>query len=265
MTFSHVFSSDLQRAQKTAEALLASQTKSQIQSNDHLQNGPVSVVQDLLLREQDFGFFEGKPFYAREHSSSKSGKHSHWSQHANEPSFQDVESKESMRKRADEFVHGNLISLLCDEDAPSNCVVAIYSHGIILNHLWKSIFSLFGKNAVSLAPGVSVGNAVSTPLEYLGGWSNTGYLELDISPSHALSVQEENMTTDCTLIEKRERPNETADDRSHPIFPNLKMRILAVNGKDHLRALKRTRGVGSAAHDESQRKIENFFKKPRKG
>jgi phage baseplate assembly protein gpV len=38
--------------------------------------------------------------------------------------------------------------------------------------------------------------------------------------------------------------------------------ILAINGKDHLKGLKRTGGgVGSSRHDTSQKSIETFFKR----
>lgn len=242
---------------------MAAQANLQSQDKDHRED-PVIVIQDSLLRERDFGFYEGKPFYARDYSSPKSGKDTHRSQQADDPDFQDVESKESLRRRADAFVHGNLIPILCEERILSKRNVAIFSHAIILNHLWRSILSLFGKNAVSLAPGVYVGNAGSTPLEYLGGWSNTGYLELEIFQSLASSVQEGSTTVDSNSLEKREHPDKAADEKFYPVFPNLKMGILTVNGKDHLRALKRTRGVGSAAHDEGQKKIDKFFKKPEK-
>lgn len=241
---------------------MATQANLQSQSKDHLEKDPVTLVQDPLLREQDFGFYEGKPFYGRDHSSPRSWKRNHPAQHADDLEFQDVESKESVRKRAEDFVHGSLIPILCDESALSNFNVAIFSHGIILNHLWRSILSLFGKNAVSLASGVSTGNASSMPLEYLGGWSNTGYLELEIFQSLAVSVQEGTMSVESTLTDKP--PHRVADEISYPVFPELKMRILTVNGKDHLRALKRTRVVGSTAHDEGQKKIDTFFKRPKK-
>jgi hypothetical protein len=38
--------------------------------------------------------------------------------------------------------------------------------------------------------------------------------------------------------------------------------ILAINGKDHLRGIKRTRGgIGSSRHDASQSSIKIFFKR----
>jgi len=39
------------------------------------------------------------------------------------------------------------------------------------------------------------------------------------------------------------------------------MKILAVDSKDHLAGLRRTRGgIGSASHDSRQKRIDQFFK-----
>ena len=75
--------------------------------------------------------------------------------------------------------------------------VAVVAHGIILTHLWRSILGRFLPGNVSVAAGVMVGGA-GLGLEYLGGWSNTGYLELEITskggvlprldPAHPKSV-----------------------------------------------------------------------------
>lgn len=171
--------------------------------------------------------------------SSKSGKEKHRSQHVHDPNFRDVESKVAMDARMDEFIAGYLLPLI-RERAGEKEVVALVSHGIILSHLWRCLLKLFGKGTVTLAPGLSVGNGGVTPLEYLGGWSNTGYLELDI-----------------------QAPVESAPEKAR--VSDLKMVIKTVNGKEHLTGLKRTRGVGSSKHDEGQKKIEMFFKKAKVG
>lgn len=253
--FTHLFSSDLQRAFKTAEAIRIAQIKKNPTSTDlKLQVKPLKV-----LREQDFGFYEGKPFYARPSGSRKSGKDSHREEHVSEPGFQDVEAKESMATRADTFIHEQLLPLIC---GPEEFTVAVVSHGIILNYLWRSLLKLFAKRTVSIAPGLAVGGAsASTPLEYLGGWSNTGYLELDIQP--VLSRAEP------AVSESDNKPDleqeESVDPDVSSSLPELRMVIKAVNGKDHLAGLKRTRGVSSGKHDEGQKKIDGFFKKSKVG
>ena len=262
---SHVFSSDLQRARKTAEALINAQAQSAVSEVNLLpRKEPFTLIEDRRLREQDFGFYEGKPFYARELGSPKSGKENHRSQHLDDPGFKDVESKDSLRRRADDFVHGHLVPLLCkDDNASSTLNIAIFSHGIILTHLWRSVLCLFGQSSVSLAPGISIGGVGSTSLEHLGGWSNTGYLELEILPEARTTSQASKALTKDALAEDPDLSTKDENAAVLSVHPKLRLRILTINGKDHLRALKRTRGVGSAAHDEGQKKIDNFFKKPK--
>jgi hypothetical protein len=88
----------------------------------------------------------------------------------------EVESKESMRIRVETFIDAHLVQLMHEvEDDESVVVVA---HGIILSHLWRAILKRF-------LPFVTIATDVhaSEPrfsLEYLGGWSNTGYLDLEV-------------------------------------------------------------------------------------
>ena len=251
LRFTHLFSSDLQRAYKTAEAILSAQLGKEQQNG----RSKLRVKQVKMLREQDFGFYEGKPFYARPSGSNKSGKDSHRAEHSSDPGFQDVESKESMAKRADVFVHEHLLPLICQ---PDEVKVAVVSHGIILNYLWRSVLKLFAKRTISIAPGVAVNSAgASTPVEYLVGWSYTGYLELDIQPvinkaEHAVSESE--LQDDLGLTR-------TASPDVLSPLAELRMIVKAVNSKEHLAGLKRTRGVSSGKHDEAQKKIDGFFKK----
>ena len=217
------------------------------------------VKQLKMLREQDFGFYEGKPFYARPSGSNKSGKDNHRAEHSNDPGFQDVESKESMAKRADMFVHEHLLPLICQAN---DVRVAVVSHGIILNHLWRSVLKLFAKRTITIAPGVAVSSAgASTPLEYLGGWSNTGYLELDIQP---VITKPDHVVSESDLQDDPGVLRSASPDVLSPL-PELRMIIKAVNSKEHLAGLKRTRGVSSGKHDEGQKKIDGFFKKPKIG
>ena len=253
--FTHIFSSDLQRAFKTAEAVRLAQPSKTPNTLE-----PNARVQQLkILREQDFGFYEGKPFYARPSGSNKSGKDNHRAEHASEPGFQDVESKELLAIRANTFVHEHLVPLICKR---KEVTVAVVSHGIILNHLWRSILKLFAKRTVSIAPGLAIGSAnASTPLEYLGGWSNTGYLELDVQPVVSRAepaVSESDVKSDADF-QKSVDPDQLSPT------PELQMVIKAVNCKDHLTGLKRTRGVSSGKYDEGQKKIDGFFKKSKAG
>jgi len=250
LDLTHIFSSDLQRAVKTAAALRS--------WNDAAQpGGNIEVTALKVLREQDFGYYEGKPFYARPRDSSKSGKENHRLQQQDDPDFQDVESKDSMASRMNDFLRDHLIPLIHKDAAAKEKAVAIVSHGIILSHLWRTFLKLLPKDSVSLAPGVSIGSGGVTPLEYLGGWSNTGYLELDVQKR-----SQEKTGRNAVCSASSQFPERAHSPISESSLSSCKVIIKTVNGKAHLQGLKRTKGgVGSAKFDEGQKSIDSFFKK----
>ena len=209
-----------------------------------------------VLREQDFGYYEGRPFYARPREGTKSGKDDHRSRHQDDPDFQDVESKESMTRRMEQFLQEHLVPLLKNGDIGEGAAVAIVSHGIILSYLWRSFLKRFPKNSVTISPGLSGGAGGVTHLEYLGGWSNTGYLELEVLKIDRVQENELHPTSE-------DPPSMTPENIELGPIQLLNHRIIikAVNGKEHLVGLKRVKGVGSSQYDEGQKKIENFFKK----
>lgn len=189
-----------------------------------------------------------------------------------------MESKESMTRRTDIFVDQHVRPLILQGTPEQDTVVAVVSHGIILSHLWKSILRIFSKQTVSLAPGLLVGGGGVTPLEYLGGWSNTGYLELDITTfnSHAQTeakVEAKNGAKNEAKVQVTGPPvaalsllaTEATELVALALPPTTRMLIKTVNGKEHLQGLKRARGVGSSQFDEGQKKIESFFKKTKAG
>jgi broad specificity phosphatase PhoE len=247
--FTEILSSDLQRAYKTAEAIRLAQ----VNAEDTL-----VVSQSPLLREQDFGWYEGQPFHVRRRGSRDSVKEADcFSQHPS-PDFKDVESKDSMVRRTEVFVQEKLLPLLHGELPEQGRAVCIVSHGIILSYLWRSFLKVFPKQNVALAPGLSMGKGGPTLLENLGGWSNTGYLELNIHRhAAAVAITSDHFTNAASIS------NPDATDQPSPLqLASFEMTILTVNGKRHLNNLKRTRGgVGSSRHDEGQKKIEDFFKK----
>ncbi|KAL2037207.1 hypothetical protein N7G274_010070 [Stereocaulon virgatum] len=251
--FSHVFSSDLQRAHKTASAICS--------WANAVNGGRLKVTALKVLREQDFGFYEGKPFYARPRDSNRSGKDSHRSQHQDDPDFKDVESKESMDARMNIFLREHLVPLLRNEKREKKEAVAIVSHGIILSHLWRCFLKLLPKTSVTLSPGLYVGTGGVRPLENLGGWSNTAYLELDMQNNRP----ESNTAAQASRSSPRSSETRSNDTGSMPMLHEHQVIIRTVNGKEHLQGLKRTRGVGSSKYDESQKSIDSFFKKQKVG
>lgn len=245
-----------------------------------------------LLVEQDLGFYEGKKFFERPREGNKSGKEAHRDRHKNDPGFVDVESKESMAQRADTFLDQHLIPLL-HSDTEVTQVVAIVSHGIFLTVLWRRLLLRLPSKRVSFARAIAwATDAVS--LEHLGGWSNTGYLELKLvksaatpegaeaasrfQPSDIVAPDTDFQTLkSATGDEPLPAPPEPEvpeviskvayDVSTVPLtsFRNLvgwSLVIHKINSRDHVQGLKRTGGgVGSAKYDESQKTIESFFKR----
>ena len=286
MRIGHIFSSDLQRAFKTAEAIREAQSPA-----------APRITRLESLREQDFGFFEGKQFFERPREGNKSGKEAHLEMHRNEPGFVDVESKESMRIRVESFIDDHLMDCLASEEHQA---VAVVAHGIILSSLWRAFLKRFHPADVAITPAVQTADR-SFSLEYLGGWSNTGYLELEIKPkmatSDASSLHSRTPSTAAgsqapALQPQAPRsPSNTFSQTSLPskglllardpeisshnamtpveesaslTYLNMTLVLRAVNSKEHLKGLKKTRGgIGSLKHDSSQKTMDSFFKKRR--
>ncbi|KAL9060618.1 MAG: hypothetical protein Q9162_000569 [Coniocarpon cinnabarinum] len=225
----HLFSSNLSRAVKTADLLRS------VQEQPH----ELEPVQLACLREQDFGFFEGKPFHVRS-ATGKSGKDNQRQKHKESPDFQDVESKESLKRRCTEFYDQHLVPIL-GQATREKRVVVVVSHGILLSTLWKVLIAQQPANSISLAPELKSGSYPDQSLDHIASWSNTGYLDLTLT----------------------RRAASAGVDVEGPAFD---LRVNQANNRDHLTGLKRTRGgVGSAEYDKNQRSIDTFFKKPRLG
>ncbi|KAI9737203.1 MAG: hypothetical protein M1818_005735 [Claussenomyces sp. TS43310] len=170
---SHIFSSDLQRAYKTAEAIRLAQ-REDVRSHISIATETKKLV---LLREQDFGFYERKKFFERPKYSSKSGRDAHYEIHRNTPGFLDVESRESMQARCDTFLDKYLIDVITNAEAGSSVVVV--AHGIILSRLWGCLLHRCGNVAHVGNPQVAMDERAQS-IERLGPWSNTGFLELEL-------------------------------------------------------------------------------------
>ena len=149
----HIFSSDLQRAAKTAQAVIDAQSAppqgtSSLAIPDREQ---VRLVKVPELRERNFGSAEGKRF---------------GTPHA------DAESHEEMRVRAARFL-GNQLEHVLTLGVGQRGVVVVVSHGILLNSLLRVLLTRY-------APEELARMAASARSEYLVSWSNTGYCELAV-------------------------------------------------------------------------------------
>ncbi|KAF4550124.1 Histidine phosphatase-like protein 3 [Elsinoe fawcettii] len=297
-SFGLILASPLQRARRTAEAILDAQNgivASKTASDASPASG-VAFVKTPLLMEQDFGFYEGKPFYARSSDSNKTGKDAHYDKHKQDPDFKDVETKESMAKRCDEFLDEYLIPGI-QERHGQDVAIAVVSHGILLSNLWRRFLLRLSKKSITIAPEVTAAKG-QIILEHLGGWSNTGFLEVKLSqrstaitqdvrdsskdikpavtpialPIEAASLLASNTAEPPppTSTSAVEDPLATIDFDLPPSpgrkgLSSFDITILTVNGQEHLRGLKRARGgIGSAKYDEGQKSLDSFFKKAKK-
>lgn len=297
LTFTHLFSSHLQRAAKTAGLI----REAQIPRKNDTESVP-EVIQLRILMEQDFGDLEGKKWTDIQPELQ------------NKPGFVAVETKDAMGRRADTFLDEHLLSLLGNMTGGKDLTIAIVSHGIFLSTLWKRLLRRLPTKSITLSPDLS--STARPSLEHLGGWSNTGYLELHMtrdgveksSPDAAaassatsklgMSRHEEpksHGTSSTTRIPRLAVlgtvskgqashaahgvaasnvdpiPAAAATPIATPTTPistqlgiaeSWTTTIMTINGKDHLKGLKRTGGgVGSSRHDVSQRGIESFFKR----
>ena len=232
---------------------------------------PLQLVQLQVLREQDFGYFEGKSYIARPPHSDKTGREVYNEEHKDQPGFQDMESKESMAKRMDAFLDDHLLPLL-DKGASQETVV-IVSHGIILQSLWRCLLKRFPPDSVSIGSTANIGGG-PRPLEYLAGWSNTGYLELDIfrravpaADPNSISpeIARQKVTVAAVEATSATKAKSLSENPGATLLMGWRMIIRTVNGKDHLRNLKRTGGgLGSTKYDKGQKDIGSFFKKQKK-
>lgn len=172
--------------------------------------------------------------------------------------------------RADTFIDAHLLQLLEVEEHS----VVVVAHGIILNYLWRGILKRFPSGNVAVVASADRGMA----LEYLGGWSNTGVLDLEVKPKAATAVMEKEKAAPLpvapapTLSASEAGPSElpsitsaaAAPPISRPMLPHLSLVVKAVNNLEHLNGLKKTRGgIGSSKHDPSQKTMDSFFKKRR--
>lgn len=272
--FTHIFVSPLQRARRTAGAIFEAQS---------------TPLQRLIvvpaIQEQDFGSFEGKTWLE--------GPSSNRPRPAN---FVDIETKDSVAKRADVFLDEHMDALWRSAAAGERHVVAVVSHGIFLSTLWRRILRRLPPKSVSIRQALQIpGRPIS--LEHIGGFSNTGYLELEMTrggPSVArvlekvsgsvssqgtheaarptpasaagivtasgLSVAPVSVPAPARVTEKL--PVTRGASSSVPVLRGWTTKILTINGREHLKGLKRTGGgVGSSKHDNNQKSIDSFFKR----
>lgn len=298
LAFTYFFSSHLQRAAKTADLIRDAQLpqKNAIEGAEEV---PV-VTQLRALMEQDFGDLEGKKWTDVQ------------AELQTKPGFVAVETKDAMAQRADSFLDEHLLPLLGNTTGSEDLTIAIVSHGIFLSTLWKRLLHRLPAKSITLSPELC--STARPSLEHLGGWTNTGYMELRMTrdgveksspianavPSatskpdgsrpvksktddligtvevpqlaalgttsgvEASHVAHEVAANNVDVTPAGAAPTTPSTTRSSElsIAQGWSTTIMTINGKDHLKGLKRTGGgVGSSRHDASQKGIESFFKR----
>jgi len=231
----HIFSSDLERAAKTALAVADAASPRDASADGGV--GSLQVVQDPDLRERDFGSAEGKRWLDGE---ARVGDQ-----------FVAPETHEQMRVRAERFVLQRLKPLIEGGDTfggdmrdATPTTVVVVAHGLILGSLLRVLLRTYAPSELArLAPPASS----SSTTGHLGiAWSNTGYVEIDVKTTLR------DPGVDGTVASRNE----------------ISLVVLRTNVVDHLVGLKKTRGgIGSAKFDSKQKTVDSFFrpvaKKPR--
>jgi broad specificity phosphatase PhoE len=239
LRFTHIYASDLQRAWMTADELRKGQ---RVCFGDAVYL-PGTVKLDLL-REQDFGSLEMTSWASKQAFDART-----------DPGFKPKETAEAMKTRADQFIDDFLGPLWALADDPQSQCVAVVSHGLFLAMLWRRLIGRFEPSTIQLGPEVGP-VSIDRPLEYIAVWTNTGFLELEVI-SIASAPNASTVFIEHSVLRAPE---------GRPPLSTLAMRVVTVNGRDHLLNLQRTRGgVGSAAHDTRQKQIDGFFKRPQSG
>lgn len=260
--FDSIFASDLSRARITAEGICR-------QQRPRRDEGLVSPILTSDLREKDFGSLEGMRFSPPAgkpgNDSSRRGRS------GSAPMLTHVESEStaSMRRRAISFLNGHLLPLIFD-DTTQRTNVAIVAHGIILRVLWYCLLELFDPTNIAMAPGITTGDD-RPPVLISPSWSNTGFMSLSILPHPHVSTspsqqqpgydQRGAIAYSATPTEDLPPTQDVSVPDAHFILHGWSMRIMALDSRGHLASLRRTRGgIGSASHDNRQKRIDQFFK-----
>lgn len=231
-----MFSSTLARASKTADAIR------------NAQESDLEIYRLPQLKEQHFGYLEGQSTCSKLPSHHFEGQKSSGQHDGDSLSPRDIESNESLCERASQFLNGTLMPMLKGA-GDGKLTIAIVSHGILLSALWKCMLQLQRPGTVMLKPEIHVDSRPAA-LEHIARWSNTGYLELDLGLLHP----SESESTNCS----KETSNESTSFKGS----QFSITVCAINKRDHLSGLKRTRGgLGSSKYEEGQKSIDAFFKR----
>jgi 2,3-bisphosphoglycerate-dependent phosphoglycerate mutase len=224
-----VFASDLQRASKTADAIIQAQMT---------EIGATAIPKVLVpdMRERDFRSWEGRTYMKRSADGADKLRHP------------DAETHEEMQVRVGRFVAQQLVPALLSPPAAESdtglesATIVIVAHGLILNVLLRTLLQDYAPAELA---------KMSSP-EHLTSWKNTGYLEARVvhTSKAASSGAAESTVIDAATLSAKGISS-----------ASLTFVIKRINCIEHLQGLKKTRGgIGSSQFDAKQKTMDSFFK-----
>lgn len=262
--FSHIFSSDLDRATDTAQAIC----KYQLGAGA----ARLAPIQTHLLREQQIaspGSLEGTRWKSGAPASSTGSPDG---LAGGEPGYTEEESLGQMKARASSFLRDFVVPLLDGPPSRGNNkeeVVAVIAHGMILQVLWICLADFFNPGDIHFGPGVSQADFADQVAPI---WSNTGVMELDIKPGRGGVA---NTATAAGVITASNTAATTASPSvltgsipramgtgTGPPFAGWSMTILAVDSTTHLSTTQigRTGGtVRNTVHGSRQGPMDELY------
>ena len=270
--FSDVFASPLSRASRTAEAIRNAQVSHAITKFA----ASLEIVKVGNLVERDYGPYEGKPFASRSQWSKKTAD-------GGEESTGGVESAVALAKRCDNFLDQHLLPLF-DQGGCEDFVIAVVAHGMLLSHLWRRLLLRLPAKSLIIDPEIIAAKGEIVP-EHLGGWSNTGYLELSLeyggntneaTPLQADASSDDQQAAtlptpvpppiqpdgaDISVASPRSNEPRVTSQAPQRTLSGWSTTVLAIDSRKHLYGLKRQKGgIGSLANSPDQKKVDSFFK-----
>ncbi|KAL8283206.1 hypothetical protein RQP46_005984 [Phenoliferia psychrophenolica] len=252
-----IYTSDLKRARTTAQAVY--------DANQSNPKPPFTV--STLLREQYFGKAEGEAWDAGKYSSAGLP----WDEHRAFELAPEAESLNAVGSRADlalrHFLAPHILASSLPGAEPHH--VVLVAHGIFLSEMLFSLKRAEDPNYRFLKS---------------GGYENTAWARVEITPlltpdelAAAASSAVQNPVVEAqptTAGTGPESPYKSVDAVALPprhaslppaLHPNdqvpvIKTEVIALNQRDHLEGLVRQKGgIGSAKHDEHQKKLKEYF------
>ncbi|KAI0004609.1 phosphoglycerate mutase-like protein [Russula compacta] len=217
--FTAIHSSDLKRAFTTAQALYDAQ-----------RDPKPTFDSSELLREQNFGVAEGKPWSYNWNLNinleEEMAKGVFPTLHGNDEKYPEGESINDLAQRAKSAITAFVLPHVwrAAKEGQTGVHVAVVSHGLCISQMISELLKM---------------NAKQDKEGNYRGLENTAWTRVVIH------------------VEGGQESQPTAVDKEHPL---LVMHVTDINKHSHIDNIKRQKGgIGSAAYDPKQKDIKAFF------